>query len=496
MIARPFQPLVELIHRRTGIEVPSPAPQFEQGVRQRLKDLGSDLADYVRKLDTLPNSDDEWLIAVQNATNRLTHFMRDDEQLHSAIRLTVDAHRVHRAKPVQIWSAGCATGEEPYTLAILGMEAGLDVEVLGTDVNELALNVARRGLFAAWALRRVEHDIRSRYFDEVESGVFQIRKAVQDRVSFAHNNLVLTPAPFGKNGASWHTVVCRNVLIYYKDETIEKILLKIAANLAPSGFLVLGASETVAQRRLPLRPCLAYGRIVYGALADHPAGLRTLRAVQDLSDKGSRSIMPQSLRGATSPPSMREAPRPSDSGEMAHAALPESYLQIQEVLLKCLEEDHTQAVLEALSSVVSSSPEDTCARLSLGHMYLREHRFAEAQAEYEAALEVDDCVAEAHFFLGLVLRKTRQSEAAIASFRRAVFLEPEFWSATFLLGTTAQRLGHEELARSEFRRTLQLLDSAAAPIPLVTHPLFHAQFLDPADVVRGACESRLLSGSD
>ncbi|MEN9581918.1 MAG: hypothetical protein RJA70_4927 [Pseudomonadota bacterium] len=485
-----FQSLVTLIHQRTGIEVPSPSPQFEQGVRQRLKDLGTDLEAYVETLKAREISSDEWLLAVQNATNRLTHFMRDDEQLHSAIRLAVDAQKTHGAKPVQVWSAGCATGEEPYTLAILGMEAGLDIEVLGTDVNKLALDVAKRGLFAAWALRRVTPELRRRYFDETDTGTFQVRKAVQDRVQFEHNNLVLTPAPFGRNGASWHAIICRNVLIYYKDQTIEKILLKMSANLAPCGFLVLGASETVAQRRLPLRPCLAYGRIVYGALADHPAGLRTLRSVQDLSDKGSRSIMPASLRAMSAPPPQMVL-RPSDSGEMAHAALPESYLQIQEVLLQCLETDHAHAALEALSSVVRSSPRDICARLSLGHMYLREHRFLEAQAQYEAALECDDSVAEAHFFLGLVLRKTRQTEAAVASFRRAVFLEPGFWSATFLLGTTARRVGHVELARSEYRRTLDLLDSAAAPIQLVTHPLFHAQFLDPVEVVRAACEAGL-----
>ncbi len=490
-----FAPLVELIHARTGVEVPCPAPQFELAVSQRILDLGlARVEDYVAMLRGKDYSDHEWTIAIHNSTNGLTHFMRDEEQIDAAMALLVQAHRLHGATTVRIWSAGCSTGEEPYSLAILAREAGLNAQIVATDVNPIAIEMAKRGLFAAWALRRVPDHIRLRYFEEIKPKTFRIKSEIADRVSFRQNNLVADAPPNPGPNAPWHMVICRNVLIYYKEETISSILLKVSRSLDPCGFLVLGASETLAQRRLPLMPCLAFGRIVYGS-SRHAASqlsVKNVRGVRDLSNRGSRSSMPMSLRQpALGPESVRGAPPPAD--EPAHAELPESYLQIQDALLRCLENDQTEAVLAALKGVVASNPEDNLARLSLGHMYLREHRFADAADQYEAALKLDDSVAEAHFFVGVLLRKRRRPEAALESLRRAVFLEPTFWAATYLLAATAQRLGNLELGRSEFRRTKELLESTEGSLPLVTHPLFHTQFLEPASEILLAARDALES---
>lgn len=487
-----FEPLVDLIRLRTGVEVPSPAPQFEQAVGQRLLELKCpSVAEYVSLLTTKGLAEHEWSVAINFATNRLTHFMRDEEQIEAAMALAVHARQLHNATPVRIWSAGCSTGEEPYSLVILALEAGLEVQVVATDVNPLVIDSARRGRFAAWTLRRVPEGLRQRYFDEVTPNTFKVKREVAERVLFRVNNLVTDTTPELAGEHQWHMVICRNVLIYYCEETIARILLKMSRAIEPCGFLVLGASETVAQRRLPLTPCLAFGRIVYGSPTSGTSSVRLqkLPSVNDLSERGSRSNVPESLRspGRVPAPNVAHA-EPID--ESAHAELPESYLQIQDALLQCLENNRTSAVLEALQGVVDSNPDDIHARLSLGHMHLREHRFDEARLHYEAALSLDDCVAEPHFFLGLLYKKLRQPDKAIDALRRTVFLEPTFWAATYLLATTAQRHGQLELSRLEFQRTADLLESSRGSLPLLTHPLFHTQFLEPAaEVLRSAREA-------
>ncbi len=504
-----FKTLTDLIHRRTGLEVPDAAPYFEQMTVQRLQELGcQDINDYVALLRARGVDDPEWAIAIQNATNRLTHFLRDEEQLAAAISLATAARALHGQAPVRIWSAGCSTGEEPYTLAILALEVGLEATVLGTDINPLVLRVAKHGVFSEWALRRVPGDIRSRHFKLVQPGTYEIRRHVAERVSFTTNNLVKDEPPTNLYGNHWHLILCRNVLIYYKEETIRTVVSRFSRALAPHGFLALGASETLAQRQLPLRPYLAFGRVVYGRSEDREPSLSVLPEVQDLTDRGRRrSSRPAkdpapasetktpataAQLGGRQPLRSNAAPRDDESAEIPE--LPASYLQIQDSLLRCLEENRSDAVLEALKEVVRSNPDDIHARLSLGHVLLREHDFEEARTQYEAAIALDDVVAEGHFFLGLLNRKARQPEQAMTSLRRAVFLEPEFWLASYLLGITAKRLGEKALSNSEMRRTRDLLTSSRGTLPLITHPLFHSSFLEDADEVLQAALEALREG--
>jgi len=131
----------------------------------------------------------------------------------------------------------------------------------------------------------------------------------------------------------------------------------------------------------------------------------------------------------------------------------------------------------------------------LGHIYLQEHQFKAAKEMYQRAIELDDGTAECHFFLGVVFRKTRKLRQALVALRRAVFLEPTFWQASYLLAATAKRLGEIQLSRSEFRRTIGLIELQTGTIPFITHPQFHTQFIDPSDVVLQASRQALAKES-
>jgi chemotaxis protein methyltransferase CheR len=168
-----------------------------------------------------------------------TYFFRHPEQL-SAIRQLVIAN-APRDRPLSIWSAGCATGEEPYTLAMELLDAGragVGDHILATDVSSRALAVAKEARYGEWSLRRLDRAVRVRHF-ETDPPQVAVRPQIRAMVEFRRHNLVREPSP----STGFDLVVCRNVLIYFNPPTASLVVEKLAVSLAPGGLLVLGPVE-------------------------------------------------------------------------------------------------------------------------------------------------------------------------------------------------------------------------------------------------------------
>jgi chemotaxis protein methyltransferase CheR len=165
---------------------------------------------------------------------------------------------------VSIWSAGCASGEEPYTLAMLAHHVGLEergrVRILATDISERVLTVARAGVYGAGQVRRVPAELRHLLTQDAASGMYRVAPSVRGMVFFARHNLI----------GSWpmrgplHVVFCRNVMIYFDRQTQQRLMERFRTLIAPGGCLFIGHSEVLASvdgfepvqpgvyRRLPL----------------------------------------------------------------------------------------------------------------------------------------------------------------------------------------------------------------------------------------------------
>lgn len=174
-----------------------------------------------------------------------TYFFRHTEQLDAACGLV--AQRFPTG-PLVAWSAGCATGEEAYSVALTLSRLGVPldrVDVLGTDQSEAALAAARHAEYRDWSLRGITPAQRAQTFDAGQRVLEPIRR----RVRFEPHNL-LAPAPVSEA----QLILCRNVLIYLRPDAAERVLQNLAAALAPGGVLVLGASEQHLAAALALRP--------------------------------------------------------------------------------------------------------------------------------------------------------------------------------------------------------------------------------------------------
>jgi chemotaxis protein methyltransferase CheR len=167
-----------------------------------------------------------------------TSFNRHPDGLAALARRAFGA-----AGPLAIWSAGCATGEEAYGLAIGLLEAGRDGRgdaVLATDVSSRALAAAGAGVYGAWPLRRLAPELVARRFEPVSPGVHRVGAAARSLVAFRRHNLVAEGAPAE---GPFDVVVCRNVLIYFEPPTASAVLERLVGALKPGGWLLLGPVE-------------------------------------------------------------------------------------------------------------------------------------------------------------------------------------------------------------------------------------------------------------
>lgn len=173
----------------------------------------------------------------------VTEFFRNPERFSELAGKVLPALR-SRYDSLRVWSAGCSTGPEAYSVAILleEMEPGSWTRhrVIGTDIDREALAEARLGIFSDDRLREVSEERRRRFFTALGDGRWQVSDAIRRYVKFALHDLLKDPYP-----AQQHLILCRNVIIYFTEEAKDYVFAKLAASLAPGGYLLLGSTETI-----------------------------------------------------------------------------------------------------------------------------------------------------------------------------------------------------------------------------------------------------------
>jgi chemotaxis protein methyltransferase CheR len=194
--------------------------------------------------------EEELVILVDNLTTNETYFFRESPQLQafSAEILPELSHMLADRKVLRIWSAGCSTGEEPYTIAMLLLESGdwwrnWNIEILGSDINQRVLHTARKGVYKKSAFRATSPEMLAKYFVCDEKGDYRIIDRVKELVSFSCLNLL---DPYKTSLINnMDTVFCRNVIIYFDREAKKKVIESFYHKLRGGGYLLLGHSESL-----------------------------------------------------------------------------------------------------------------------------------------------------------------------------------------------------------------------------------------------------------
>ncbi len=245
-----FKRFGELIHDMTGLYFSENSRFFfERRIQNRLDALG-DLSprDYLHYLVYDPEKAREWDALIALLTTNETYFMREENQLRCFQKDILPA-LLERKPPeaIRIWSAGCSTGEEPYSIAILLNQARAftkaRVQIVATDINSRVLSKAKRGVYTESAFRSVDESFKDRWFLEESTGRYRIREEIRKRVSFSWFNL------FELNQYStlkaFDVIFCRNVIIYFDMDAKAKVVNRFWQTLHSGGFLLLGHSESL-----------------------------------------------------------------------------------------------------------------------------------------------------------------------------------------------------------------------------------------------------------
>ena len=267
-----FIQLRDFIYEKSGIFVDVRRKYlFESRFSKRLNELGlSSFADYIKYLKFDIRKAEELSTLFEMVTTNETSFCRDMKQLEAfqeiVLKEKLDEQRKAGKLELNIWSAGCSSGEEPYTLSILLHESlrmelpRWKISITAVDLSKDMVKRAQAGVYGDYAFKTTPEEIKEKYFLKDPQG-WKVKPEVQKLVRFQQMNLNDTLAL--KRVARSHIVFCRNVIIYFDEAMKKKVVGRFYDNLMPGGYLMLGHSETLHTISQTFKPIYHPGTIVY-----------------------------------------------------------------------------------------------------------------------------------------------------------------------------------------------------------------------------------------
>ena len=406
---------------------------------KRFRALGlPDASSYARHLDG-PRGDAEWQALEGEITIGETFFFRYAEQF-AALRGTILPDLIGaraQEKCLRIWSAGCATGAEPYSIAILLHDllgpalADWSITILGTDINAAALDVARQAEYGRWALRTLQPAEHQRWFRQTaprpgptREGGFRLRSEFRTMVRFERQNLIgLIDGTIPPSFCNFDLILCRNVLIYFSSEAVFGIVRGFGERLRADAWLLIGHAEPNPAFAGWLTPVNLPGTIAYrrleepaAALVPDPVQAPASVPVSGIEPFGSVPAPETPVRpserawdgfaAGTVPPDAKPSPRAPLVRPNEAAAPPEIPPAAEPALprIRALADaGDTAQAWRALREALDTNPTDASLRFYEGLLALGLGREAEAERALRGAVFLDRDFVMAHYHLGLLL---------------------------------------------------------------------------------------------
>lgn len=445
--------------------------ELRSKLRERLEKLH--LSDYQAYLDLLcsPAGAAEADQLIQRLTIGETYFFRYREQLE-VLRRQILPELIASRRAIErlsVWSAGCATGEEAYTLAILLHQTypqllDWDVEILATDINPAFLEQARRARYRERSFRQSDAWYRDLYFQR-EGDEWELRPLLRPWIRFAAYNLVSDDAAQRWPAAEFDLIVCRNVLIYFDKPTQREVIHKFYKVLQPQGWLVLGSAELtpIDSRPFPPNPL---------------ASMSCFRKSPQTNDKenagvgwlGASGSGPPSGTGIgpLSPPLSQGFTSGTASASAARRSAPSPPAAGSDILASSPAAASGPVNGKSADRSAENGKQTAAATASKGFSPLRQIQQLANQGKLEAAAEAcrelmqaGEMRATVPYLLGVILSNLGENAQARQALQQALYLDHRHCLAHYRLGLLQQQTGQPEAARKSFanaERLLQRLD--------------------------------------
>ncbi len=393
--------------------------------------------EYVAALDSASGSVERQRL-LDAVTIQETHFHRARPQI-DALRDQILPDIIRRAaeesREVVVWSAGCSTGEEPFTLAMLMLEVAAALppwlarpamRVVGSDVSSAALQVATSATYSGRTIDLAEPEAVQRWLQREPDGTYVVRDEVRALVTFVHNNLIADAPPF--RVGSVDLIVCRHVTIYFSRETTRALVGRFHGALDPQGWLLMGPAESLWQ----------------------------------VSDAFTLQAVGEAFAYRAAPDMVPAQPRPRTSGAEARGILP-----------RRLGVPLTARLRTSLAAVPAGPTHGTSPRVPAQTVTPIGTPFEQAQAEFDLGrydraaqqcqtiVDADPVHPAAYVLLGHALLNEGDAPGAVGPLQKAVFLEPRAGHAHFLLAVALSSCGRVAQAGPSYRAAAATLAEVA-----------------------------------
>lgn len=381
-----------------------------------------------------------------------TYFFRNRDQFTALEQVAVPERLRARAdmRQLRVLSAGCATGEEPFSLAIALRAAlpdrGWTLMIRAVDLNPAALRRAARGRFGKWALREMPAAVERAWFTQ-DGTEYVLDESIRAAVRFEERNLVDDDAELWLV-AEYDVIFCRNVLMYFAPETARAVVARIERSLADGGYLFLGHAETLRGLSSAFQLCHTHGTFYYQRRG--VAGPAPERTPPDapVVDAGAGSWADVIQRAADRIRALSVAPSAPVTMDGVNADVGRAH--------ELLREERYAEALEVLAGVPANASRDI--ELLRAVLLVHSGRLVDAEQACHGILARDQLDAGAHYVLALCREGAGDLHGAADHDQTAVYLDGTFAMPHLHLGLIARRIGDLDAARSELRQAWLLLE--------------------------------------
>lgn len=461
-----LEELSEFILSHTGLYFPKKKWRaLNKGIESAAQDLGLETRIFASQLLLSPPTRKILNALIGYLTIGETYFLRDKNLFQilgdKIIRGLID-HPRKKNKTINFWSAGCATGEEPYSIAIIIDQLfpqlnGWDIKILGSDINPGALEKAKKGIYTRWSFRETPEKIITNYFTQISENRFELKQRIKNKVKFTQINLMekdytLHPAMT----EAVDVILCRNVLMYFNDQKRNDAILNLAKFLTKDGWLITTPAETGFIQLPELSPVKFPNAIFYKK--GLPRKVDDPTFVTDMKNDPNK-IKPQPQKPAKSPKKIQHLARRSSD------LIPSDKLDY-DIYLGAVQDyekgDYTQAVSK-LSSILTEDINNnsflmkTDSIVLLAKSYANMGKVEKAKYWCEKAIDSEKLNPEIYYLLSTILQAAGDINASIRALKQALYLDPEFIMAHFTLGLLQQQENKLYESKKSITNALSLL---------------------------------------
>jgi chemotaxis protein methyltransferase CheR len=424
-----------------------------------------DIEVYVHEMLSFTLAQSQVEVLANHLTVGETYFFREKAALETIEQCIVPdiicARKASSDRELRIWSAGCATGEEPYSIAIIlsrlfACLPDWKVTILATDLNARSLRRASEGTYGEWSFRGTPAWVRHTYFRAAAHGRRSLVPGIKTMVTFAYCNLADDDCPSVWGGTNaMDIILCRNVLMYFTPEAMKKAIDRFHRSLREGGWLIVSPIETSATLYSAFAGVSLAGTTLYQKRSTHahmgPAhrlggydeaytSAQFLNKPIDTMDHG--KVLEGVQTGVEHELRSENNHLPAASYEQA------SYLHRQ---------GRYEEAEQMLVALLSLDPGNAQAMLLLARSYANQGNLITALSWCDEAIASDKMAAPVHHLRAMILQEQGLFDEAILSLKRAIYVDPRFVLGHFGLGNLALRQGKLRESTKHFENTLLLL---------------------------------------